>query len=94
MGMSVENLDGSPSQKSGLVAGGSAIAGGAGFGALLAFVLQNTDDVPVTFLFWSFTWPVWLLIIVSSLLGAVIWFVAGVLRRRRRRKARREARKG
>jgi uncharacterized integral membrane protein len=68
---------------------GGAIATGGGVAALAAFVFQNTDDVPVSFLFWEFTWPVWLLIVVSALVGALVWFGAGVMRRRRRRKARR-----
>jgi uncharacterized integral membrane protein len=70
-------------------AAGGAIATGGGVAALAAFVFQNTDDVPVSFLFWEFTWPVWLLIVVSAVFGAIIWFGAGVMRRRRRRKARR-----
>lgn len=71
---------------------GATIAGGSGIAALLVFILQNTDDVPVTFLFWDFTWPVWLLIVVSATLGAAIWLALGILRRHRRRKARRAAR--
>lgn len=73
---------------------GGAIATGSGGAALLLFILQNTDDVQVTFLAWTFTWPVWLLILVSAALGALIWLGLGVLRRRRRRKARRDALRG
>lgn len=73
--------------------GGGAIASGSGIAALLVFVFQNTDDVPVSFLFWSFTWPVWLLILVSAALGAAIWLGLGILRRHRRRKARRQDRR-
>jgi uncharacterized integral membrane protein len=57
------------------------------------FVVQNTADVKVDFLFWSFTWPLWLLSIVTAVLGAVVWFGLGVLRRHRRRKHRRQARR-
>jgi uncharacterized integral membrane protein len=74
-------------------AGAGAIASGSGIAALLVFVVQNTADVSVTFLFWTFTWPVWLLIVVSAVLGAAIWMGLGILRRRRRRRARREARR-
>jgi uncharacterized integral membrane protein len=35
------------------------------------------------------TWPLWLVILISALLGALIWFGLGVMRRRSRRKARR-----
>jgi uncharacterized integral membrane protein len=74
-------------------AGAGAIASGSGIAALLVFIVQNTEDVSVTFLFWTFAWPVWLLILVSAALGAAIWMGLGILRRRRRRKARRDARR-
>ena len=56
-------------------------------------MLQNTEDVPIEFLFWEFTWPVWLLTIVSALVGALVWFGLGVLRRHRRREERRDDRR-
>jgi uncharacterized integral membrane protein len=56
-------------------------------------MVQNTQDVSVHFLFWKFTWPVWLLILVSALFGAVAWLGLGVIRRHRRRKERREDRR-
>ena len=37
------------------------------------------------FLYLSFTWPVWLYTIVTALLGALVWFGLGVIRRHRRR---------
>jgi uncharacterized integral membrane protein len=73
--------------------GAGAIASSSGIAALLVFIVQNTGDVSVSFLFWTFTWPVWLLILVSAGLGAAIWLGLGILRRRRRRKARRDARR-
>jgi uncharacterized integral membrane protein len=73
---------------------GGAIASLSGIGALLVFMIQNTEDVTVDFLFWSFTWPLWLLILVAALVGALVWFGLGVLRRHRRRTARREERRG
>ncbi len=73
--------------------GGGAIAALGGGALLVIFVLQNTMDVPVKFLFWDFTWPVWLIVIVSALAGALVWFGLGVLRRHRRRKDRREDRR-
>ena len=68
------------------------IATVAGGGLLLAFVLQNRDDVTLNFLFWSFTVPLWLFTIVVAVLGSIVWIGIGVLRRHRRRKARRAAR--
>jgi hypothetical protein len=76
----------------GLQVGGGAIATGAGVGGLGLFMAQNTEDVQVSFLVWDFTWPLWLVILASAAVGALVWFGAGVLRRRRRRKARRAAR--
>lgn len=79
-------------------AGGSRLGGGAiaaliGVGALLIFILQNTEDVRFKFLFLTFTWPLWLYTIVVALLGALVWFGLGVLRRHRRRKERRHDRR-
>lgn len=73
--------------------GGGAIASLVGIGALVIFIVQNTEDVRLDFLFLHFTWPLWLLTIVSALLGALVWFGFGVMRRRRRRKERREDRR-
>jgi uncharacterized integral membrane protein len=81
-----------PQEERALLSGG-AIASLSGVAALAIFMGQNTDDVTVTFLFWDFTWPVWLLTLVAALVGALVWFGLGVLRRHRRRKTRRAARR-
>jgi uncharacterized integral membrane protein len=73
--------------------GGGAIASLTGVGVLLIFIVQNTDDVKFDFLWWSFTWPLWLYTIVTALFGALVWFGLGVMRRHRRRKERREDRR-
>jgi uncharacterized integral membrane protein len=73
--------------------GGGAIASISGVVLLLIFIVQNTEDVNLDFLFWDFTWPLWLLTLVSALLGALVWFGIGVMRRHRRRKERREDRR-
>jgi uncharacterized integral membrane protein len=80
-------------ERPGLRLSGGAIASLSGVAALLIFMIQNTDDVTVQFLFWSFTWPLWVLILVAALVGALVWFGFGVLRRHRRRTARRDARR-
>jgi uncharacterized integral membrane protein len=72
---------------------GGAIASITGAGLLVVFMLQNTDSVRLDFLFWHFTWPVWLLTIISAVLGAFVWFGLGVIRRHRRRKERRQDRR-
>lgn len=73
--------------------GGGAIASLTGVGVLLIFIFQNTEDVQFKFLFLEFTWPMWLYTIVVALVGALVWFGLGVMRRHRRRKARRDERR-
>jgi uncharacterized integral membrane protein len=72
--------------------GGGAIASLSGLAVLVVFMLQNRNDVRVDFLWWGFTWPTYLLILVSAVFGAFVWFGFGVMRRHARRKARREDR--
>jgi uncharacterized integral membrane protein len=72
--------------------GAGAIAALTGGGLLLAFMIQNTEDVKIDFLFWDFTWPLWVYTFVIALIGAFLWVALGVLRRHRRRVARREGR--
>jgi uncharacterized integral membrane protein len=71
---------------------GGLIASLVGVALLVDFMVQNTQDVTLQFLFWSFTWPLWLFTPVVAVLGAVVWIGLGVLRRHRRRVARRAAR--
>ena len=73
---------------------GGAIASLSGVSLLVIFMLQNTDDATLEFLIWDFTWPLWLLTLVSALIGAGVWIGLGVLRRHSRRKERREDRRG
>jgi uncharacterized integral membrane protein len=72
---------------------GGAIASLTGVGLLAIFMIQNTDEVKLDFLFWTFSWPLWLLTLVSASVGALVWVGIGVLRRHRRRKDRREDRR-
>ena len=65
------------------------IASGLGVGVLLLFVFQNTEDVRFDFLWFHFTWPLWLYTIVIAVFGALAWFGFGVMRRHRRRQERR-----
>jgi uncharacterized integral membrane protein len=69
-----------------------AIGSGTGIAALLLFMVQNTQDARVEFLVWEFVWSVWLIVLVSAALGAVVWVGLGILRRRARRAKRRQDR--
>ena len=85
--------DGTTPQSEGRGLGGGAIASLTGVALLVIFMVQNTESVRLDFLFWNFTWPLWLLTIASALLGAMVWFGLGVMRRHRRRKERRHDRR-
>ena len=52
--------------------------------ALVVFILQNTQDVKVDWLFFDGTLPLWLLLLVTAIAGALLAEVAGWLLRRRR----------
>jgi uncharacterized integral membrane protein len=53
--------------------------------ALIAFIGQNRTDTEVNWLFLDGTWPLWLVIVIAAVLGAVLSEVLGWLIRRRRR---------
>ena len=72
---------------------GGVIATLIGAGLLVTFMIQNTDRITLHFLFWSFTWPLWLFTFLMALVGALVWFGIGVMRRHRRRNARRDDRR-
>jgi len=90
--MTMENVPGSAAAD-GRKFGAGAIASLVGVAVLVIFLVQNREDVEVEFLFWEFTWPVWLLALVAAVAGALVWFGLGVLRRHGRRKERRDDRR-
>ena len=53
--------------------------------ALIAFIVQNRSDTEVTWLFIDGTWPLWVVIVIAAVAGAVLSEVVGWLLRRRRR---------
>jgi uncharacterized integral membrane protein len=73
--------------------GGGAIASLSGAGVLVIFIAQNTEQITLHFLVFNFTWPLWLLTIVTAMFGALLWFGLGVMRRHRRRRERRMERR-
>ena len=59
------------------------------FAAMLAvlffgFLLTNSEDANIEFLWWQVELPLWLVLVMSALAGIVIWELSGYLRRRRR----------
>jgi uncharacterized integral membrane protein len=77
---------GSTSGRGGLIAAGVLAA------LLIIFILQNTESVTFKFLFWTFSLPLWLVLVITALLAFVVGQLALMWRRHRRRKARREGR--
>lgn len=59
---------------------------------IVIYIVQNTEDVAVKFLFWSFTWPAWLMLILMLVIGFLVGMAtSAVLRRRKKRELRRRA---
>jgi uncharacterized integral membrane protein len=81
------------SDEAGVKLGGGAIAAISGVALLVIFMVQNTASTKVQFLWWDFTWPLWLVILLSATVGALIWLGLGVIRRHRRRAERRDERR-
>jgi uncharacterized integral membrane protein len=69
--------------RTGLSAGAIATIGG--LALLIVFMVQNTERVAVSFLLWDLTWPVWLMVLGAALLGAIVLYGLGVVRRHRQR---------
>ena len=54
---------------------------------LAAFIVQNTESTPVTWLVFDGSAPLWIVILASAAAGAVLSELAGwMLRRRKRRR--------
>ena len=70
--------------------GGGAIASLIGVALLVIFMVQNREQVTLHFLAWNFTWPLWVFTLAIAVVGALVWFGLGVLRRHRRRRRRRD----
>lgn len=80
--MADEEIGESP--KSGL--NGGVIGGAVVLVALVVFVVQNTTKTKVTWLFFeSNETPVWLVIVIAAVAGAILSELAGWLFRRRKR---------
>jgi uncharacterized integral membrane protein len=53
--------------------------------AAVIFALQNSDDTTMEFLFFKATVPLSVVIVISIILGAILGWFVGVMRRRRKR---------
>ena len=51
--------------------------------ALLAFVVQNTNDVRFNWLMIEVTMPLWLALVIAAVLGAIVANLAGWMLRRK-----------
>jgi uncharacterized integral membrane protein len=53
--------------------------------ASVLFILQNTETVSFNFLWFEFRWPLWIMLIVFMVAGAIVAY--GITRRIRSRRA-------
>ncbi|MDY7103427.1 MAG: LapA family protein [Actinomycetota bacterium] len=54
---------------------------------LAAFIGQNTESTDVTFLFFEFTAPLWVVLLVTAAVALALGELVGAIIRRRRRDA-------
>ena len=67
---------------------GTMIAGIIVFVVLIVFVLQNSDDAKVDFLFWDATLSLWAVVLIGAALGFLVgWFLGRSRMKRRERRA-------
>ena len=52
-----------------------------------AFIIQNTDSTPVTWLIFAGSAPLWVVIVLAAVTGAVLSELGGYLIRRRKHRA-------
>jgi uncharacterized integral membrane protein len=48
----------------------------------LVFILQNGADVKLTFLWFDFAWPAWLVVILTLIIGVIAGLLIGAYARR------------
>lgn len=80
--MSEENVTDEPKESTGIA---TVVSAALVATALIAFIVQNRSDTEVSWLFIDGTWPLWVVIVVAAVAGAVLSEVVGWLLRRRRR---------
>jgi uncharacterized integral membrane protein len=65
---------------------GGAIVSLIAIAVLVIFMVQNTEKIRVHFLLWHFTASLWIVVLVTALIGGLAWFGGGVVRRYNRGK--------
>ena len=83
---------GSPQGSGGGGGNGFLIGGGILLALLLLFIFQNTADTTFNYLFWEFTLPLWLGLLITAVVAFVVGQFALMWRRHKRRQARRDSR--
>jgi uncharacterized integral membrane protein len=53
---------------------------------VLIFILQNGADTQLNYLWFDFTWPAWLLIVLSLIVGVIAGLLIGAYARHSRRR--------
>ena len=56
---------------------GRLVVGGIVLVVLLVFVLQNTDETPLNFLFFDFSAPLWLMLALTVVISLAVGFLLG-----------------
>lgn len=57
---------------------------------LVLFVLQNTEEIRIVFMFWDGFWPAWIVILLVALLCLGVGWLAATMRGRRIRRRERD----
>lgn len=55
-------------------------------GLFVVFALQNTESVEIDFLAWSFNLSKFLMVLLSAIIGVVVWTLAGAYSNRAKKK--------
>jgi uncharacterized integral membrane protein len=61
------------------------IGSGIGFAALMVFIIQNSEQAEVTWLFFEAASPLWLVIVISGLIAIAIERLVALAWRRRKK---------
>jgi uncharacterized integral membrane protein len=74
-----------PKSDEGRKISGAMIGGVIALIAIVLFIVQNTEDVPINFLWMEFSPPEWVLIVITIVLTLIVERTIGYVWRRRRK---------